>query len=106
MFKSPMFGDMQENREWLSHFPERNRRWQVTIFRNEVVEGSVKNIIVHQYETVRSKWLYGSIVGNNGVLQFIDTDGKEVVARSVPFLAKEVAPAADKTEMTAPDTQR
>jgi hypothetical protein len=92
MFKSPMFGDMQENRVWLSHFPERNRRWQVTIFRNEVVEGSVKNIIVHQYENVRSKWLSGSIVGNDGVLQFIDTDGKEVVARSVPFLANKSLP--------------
>ena len=65
----------------------------------------MKNIIVHQYENVRSKWLSGSIMSHDGVLQFIDTDGKEVVARFVPFLANEVAPASDDPEMFTPDTQ-
>ena len=102
MLKSNIF-DTPENRELLRRFPDRNRRWQVTIFRNEVVEGGIKNTVVHQYENVRSKWLSGSIVGNDGMLQFIDADGKEVVARAVPFMATEVAPAPEELENSEAD---
>jgi len=70
MLKSNIF-DTPENRELFRRFPERIRGWQVTIYRNEEVEGGIKNTVVHQYENVRSKWLSGSIVGNDGMLQFI-----------------------------------
>lgn len=84
MFKRKMF-DTPEYRELLRHFPGRNRRWNVTIFRNELADGVIKSVVVHQYENVRSKGLHGNIV-DDGVLCFIDADGKEVVASSVPFM--------------------
>ena len=97
MLKSNIF-DTPENRELLRRFPDRNRRWQVTIFRNDVVEGGIKNTVVQQYENVRSKGLDGNIVNHEGVLRFIDADGKEVVARAVPFMATEVAPVPEEFE--------
>jgi hypothetical protein len=88
--------------EFLAQLPGLKRRWQVTIFRNEPVEGGIQNSVVHQYENVRSKWISGNIVDHDGVLQFIDANGKEVVARSVPFLAKEVTAGP---EGSAPDAE-
>jgi hypothetical protein len=105
MLKGTMF-DTPENRDWLKHFPQRNRWWNVTIFRNEVVEGGIKQVVVHQYENVRSPNIAtGNIVNYDGALHFIDADDREVVARAVPFMATEVAPAPEQIDNTEPDTQ-
>jgi hypothetical protein len=105
MFKSKTF-DTQEHREWLRYFPQRNRRWNVTIFRNEAVQGGINQIVVHQYENVRSIDIStGRIVNHEGVLHFIDADEKEVVARSVPFMVTEVAPAPEELENSEQDAQ-
>jgi hypothetical protein len=103
MFKSNMFGTKEENDKFFNqYFPESNRRWQVTIFRNEVLEGGIKNIVVREYRNVGSKWLSGDIVGHNGMLQFINADGREVVLNSVPFIATEISPATTDRAVEAP----
>lgn len=72
-------------------FPEMRRRWNVTIFRNERVEGGVQNTVVQEYKNVRTtNWVSGEIVGYDGTLKFTDETGKEIVASSVPFLADSV----------------
>jgi hypothetical protein len=76
-------------------FPQMKRRWDVTIFRNEKVDGGVANTIVEQFQNVRSKWITGNVVDHEGVLHFVDEGGKEVVVSSVPFMAKEIAPVRE-----------
>jgi len=76
------------------NFPEMKRRWDITIFRNEVVEGGVRNVIVEQFRNVRSRWISGEVLSPEGLLQFVDESGKEVVVSSVPFIAREVASAS------------
>ena len=83
--------DEDFNSFW-ENLPEMKRRWEVTIFRNEPVEGGIRNVIVAQYNNVRPKSLSG-IVRYDGVLHFVDDDGKEHLVSSVPYIAKEVTAA-------------
>jgi hypothetical protein len=85
---SKMFGDQED---FLAHFPGRKRRWNLTIFRIESVNGEIRHLIAEQFDNVRSEGLSGDIVNHEGVLQFIDEFGKEVIVSSMPFIAKEVA---------------
>ena len=72
----------------------KRRRWDVTIFRNQVVDGALVNVIVKEYRNVRSKWAVPSgLLDYHGVLQFVDEDGKQFAAASIPFIATEGAPA-------------
>ena len=71
-------------------FPEMKRRWNVTIFRHEMSDNNVRNVVLKEYQNVRSKWTTGVVVDHDGVLAFIDENGREVVARSVPFIATEI----------------
>jgi hypothetical protein len=73
--------------------PEMKRRWDVTVFRNDPVDGGIKNVLVEHFENVRSTWITGNVVSYDGVLHFVDGNGKEVVVASLPFIVKEVAPA-------------
>jgi hypothetical protein len=93
MLKSGLFDEQLE--EIRKQWPEANRRWQVTLFRSEPTEGGVKNVEVERFENVRSKWLTGSVVSHKGTLEFVAEDGREVVVSSMPFIAKEVAPATE-----------
>jgi hypothetical protein len=70
--------------------PEMKRRWNITIFRHELSDNNVRNVVLKEYHNVRSKWITGDVVDHDGVLAFIDEGGREVVARSVPFIAIEI----------------
>jgi hypothetical protein len=78
-------------------FPSTRRRWNVTIFRNEVVENGIKNVVVREYRNVRPQSISGEILGYDGVLRFVDESGKAVVVSSLPFLATEVDRAPAQT---------
>jgi hypothetical protein len=71
-------------------FPKMKRRWNVTIFRHEMSDNNVGNVVLKEYQNVRSKWITGGVVDHDGVLAFIDENRREVVARSVPFIATEI----------------
>lgn len=75
-------------------FPDMRRRWNVTIFQNELVKGETRTV-VQEYKRVRSMWITGEVVRHDGMLKFIDQAGKEIVASSsVPFIATEVESAS------------
>ena len=80
------------------YFTEQKRRWNITVFRNEAVEGGIKNTVMYEYQNVRSKWISGDVVDHEGKLCFLDENGKEVVASGVPFIAREVIPASEPIE--------
>jgi len=93
MLKSGLI-DEQLFEEIRKKWPEANRRWQVTLFRSEPAEGGgTKNVEIERFDNVRSKWLTGNVVSHQGTLEFVTEDGREVVVSSMPFIAKEVAPA-------------
>lgn len=75
-------------------FPDMRRRWNVTIFRNELVEGGIRNTVIQEYRGVRSMWITGEIVRHDGMLKFVDESGKEIIASSVPFVATEIERAS------------
>lgn len=75
-------------------FPDMRRRWNVTIFRNELVEGGIRNTVIQEYKGVRSMWITGEIVRHDGMLKFVDDTGKEIIASSVPFVATEIERAS------------
>jgi hypothetical protein len=86
----------EEASDFVKNYFRPNRRWQITLFRNEPAEGGgVKNILLEQFDNVRSKWATGTVVDHQGVLQFVAEDGREFVVSSMPFIAKEVAPAKE-----------
>ena len=88
MFKSPFFSDSEK---WLANLPGRKRRWQITVFRNELVDGGIKNTIAEEFDCVSScDPLTGRITSGNGILNFIDKSGREIVISSMPFIAKEL----------------
>jgi hypothetical protein len=75
------------------------RRWNVTIFRNEVAaDGGIKNVVVHEYKNVRSTWISGEVVNRDGTLRFTDETGREIVASSVPFVVTEIERASIEEE--------
>ena len=80
------------------YFTEQTRRWNVTLFRNDAVEGGIKNTVIHEYHNVRSKWVSGDVVDHEGKLCFLDENGKEVVASGLPFVVSEVTPASESIE--------
>lgn len=82
-------------------FPAMKRRWNVTIFRNEAVDGGIKNTVAAEHQNVRSIWGTGEIVGYGGELCFVDESGKKVVASAVPFIATEVTPTSVLDEIEA-----
>jgi len=85
--KSELF-EMDE--EFLAHFPGRNRRWEISIFRNEPVEGGLKQILVEHFLNARSFSLSGRLSNVPGQLHFYDENGKEVLVSEMPFIAREL----------------
>jgi hypothetical protein len=97
MLKSRQFSEELE--ETLKLWPERNRRWDVSLFRSQRAEGGgTENVLIEHFRNVRSKRVSGDVVDYQGVLQFIAEDGKEVMVSSMPFIAKEVAEAVKEQE--------
>lgn len=82
----------KKSEEWLESLPGRKRRWDITIFRNELADGCVKQVVLKHFTNARSYSLGGEISFSPGELHFFDEAGKEVVISSMPFIARETTP--------------
>jgi hypothetical protein len=90
----PRYGNQAvEMEELLKLLPGVNRRWQITLYRNEPLDGGgTKNVLIEQFDNVRPVGPTGRLVDNQGILRFECEDGREVVVSSMPYIAKEIKP--------------
>jgi hypothetical protein len=93
--ETPSFFGQSE--EFLQSFPGRKRRWRITLFRHEPVEGGVQNTVIQTFENARSYCVTSRLSLQPGQLHFFDENGKEVFVSSMPFIAQEIAPSEEQS---------
>ena len=95
----------KDSEELLSRLPGRKRRWQITVFRNDAVDGGIKNTVVEHFDNVRScDPITGRITRGPDTLHFIDETGREIEISSLPFIVKEIKQGTESDQVEQRET--